>query len=56
MGAKKSILAILALKLLVLAKELCPYELIFHAYKEENCIETLSVIEKSFNLGKIGKY
>ena len=32
-----------------------PYELIFHAYKEENCIDTLSFIGKSFNSDKSGK-
>ena len=31
------------------------YELIFHAYKEENRIDTFSFIEKSFSSGNIGE-
>ena len=31
------------------------HEPIFHAFREENCIDTLYIIEKSFTLGKSGK-
>ena len=56
MGASKPILFVfLALKPSVLGTKVCPYELILHSFKEENCIDTLSFIEKSFKSGKIGK-
>ena len=35
--------------------KLCLYEPIFHAYKEENYIDTISFLEKSFYSGKNGK-
>ena len=55
LGAKKQILAIFVTLTPRLDTKLCPYELIFHPYIEENCIDPFCFIEKSFNSDKIGK-
>ena len=46
LGAKNPILPTFGTKTQRLGTKLCWYELIIHAYKEENCIDTLSFIEK----------
>ena len=53
--AKKPSLAFFGTQTPRLGTKLCPYELIFHGYIEENRIDTFCFIEKSFNSGKIGK-
>ena len=55
MGAKKQILAIFVTSTPCLDTKLCPYELIFHPYIEENRIDAFCFIEKSFISDKIGK-